>query len=74
MHKIIDPTQSIFIQERYILDNILVVNEIIYYAKVHKQKGLILKINFEKTYDRVNWSFVKLLLLSRDFGTLDTMD
>jgi hypothetical protein len=36
MHKIIDPTRSIFIQERYILDNILVANEIIYYAKVHK--------------------------------------
>jgi Reverse transcriptase (RNA-dependent DNA polymerase) len=38
------------------------------FAKTTKQQGIILKFDFEKAYDRVSWSFLKELLLSRDFG------
>jgi hypothetical protein len=50
----VDQAQAAFIQGRFILDNILAANEIIHFTKVHKQKGIVLKINFEKAYDRVN--------------------
>jgi hypothetical protein len=32
-----------------------------------KQSGLILKINFEKAYDKINWSFVQQTLRVKGF-------
>jgi uncharacterized 2Fe-2S/4Fe-4S cluster protein (DUF4445 family) len=52
-----DHAQAAFIKRRYILDNVLDATEIIHHAKITKQKRTILKVNFEKAYDRVNWSF-----------------
>jgi Reverse transcriptase (RNA-dependent DNA polymerase) len=72
MDRIVDPAQVAFIKCRYILDNIFAANEIIHYAKLHKQKGLVLKIDFEKAYDRVRWTFVQELLISRGFGQMWT--
>jgi Reverse transcriptase (RNA-dependent DNA polymerase) len=40
MHIIVDSAQAAFILGRYILDNMLVANEIIHFVKSHKQKGL----------------------------------
>jgi hypothetical protein len=28
----------------------------------------VLKIGYEKTYDRVNWDFLKEMMISRGFG------
>jgi Reverse transcriptase (RNA-dependent DNA polymerase) len=50
------------------LDNVLAAHEIIHYAQLYKQKEIILKVDFEKAYDRVSWPFLKELLLSRGFG------
>jgi hypothetical protein len=54
MDKIIDSTQAVFIQGRYILDNVLAANEIIHYAQLHKQKEIVLKLDFENAYDIVS--------------------
>jgi hypothetical protein len=37
---------------------------------VHKNKesGVILKLDYEKAYDRVSWSFLEEMLVSRGFG------
>jgi hypothetical protein len=32
------------------------------------QKCFILKLNYEKAYDRVDWHFVENMLVSRGFG------
>jgi hypothetical protein len=72
MHNIVDETQATFIKDGFILDNILIANEIIYFVKCNKHKGILLKADFEKTYDRVSWSFIKELLLSRGFGPIWT--
>jgi Reverse transcriptase (RNA-dependent DNA polymerase) len=69
MNNIVDEAQAAFIQDGFILDNVLAAHEIIHYAKINKQKGIILKIDFEKVYDRVSWPFLKELLLSRGFGS-----
>jgi hypothetical protein len=47
-------------------------NKIIHFAKIHKQQGIILKIDFEKTYDKVSWTFLKDLLLGRGFDIVWT--
>jgi Reverse transcriptase (RNA-dependent DNA polymerase) len=66
---LVDHTQTAFIQGRYILDNVLAAHEIIHYCKIHKEKYLVLKVDFEKAYDKVNWSFIREMLIGRGFGT-----
>jgi hypothetical protein len=70
MYNNVDDIQAAFIQERYIHGNVLAAHEIIYFVKINKQKGTILKVNFEKPYDRVHWPFLKELLLNRGFDII----
>jgi hypothetical protein len=35
----------------------------------NKEKGLVLKLDYEKAYDRVSWGFLEEMLISRGFGT-----
>jgi hypothetical protein len=55
--RLIASNQTAFIKCRYILESVVAAHEIIH--EVHKQKdaGVILKLDYEKAYDRVSWSF-----------------
>ncbi|KAJ0901627.1 putative RNA-directed DNA polymerase [Helianthus annuus] len=52
------PTQSAFVGGRNILDSPLIMSEIVTWAKKSKKKLLILKVDFEKAYDSINWKFL----------------
>jgi hypothetical protein len=52
--KVISDNQFGFIKGRYILDGVVALHEIIHEVKKKKQDGIILKIDFEKAYDKVN--------------------
>lgn len=67
MTRIIDITQSVFLPGRYILDNVLLSQEIIHHAVDTQQPGVIIKIDFEKTYDKINWSYILKVLTCRHF-------
>jgi hypothetical protein len=54
MDSLVDKSQAAFIPGRYILDNVLAAHEIIYSVKIDKRKCLLFKVDFEKTYDKVN--------------------
>src|SRR5215216_1620856 len=58
MGKLIDTCQTSFIKGRFIADGVTLLHEILKESKVHKQQGVILKIDFEKAYDKVNWDFL----------------
>jgi mRNA deadenylase 3'-5' endonuclease subunit Ccr4 len=58
MLKIIHHCQIAFIRGRYITDGVMLLQEILRETKVKKQQGVILKIDFEKVYDKVNWNFL----------------
>jgi hypothetical protein len=49
MHSLVDKTQTAFISDKYILDNVLAAHKIIHYVKQSKQKEILLKVDFEKT-------------------------
>jgi Reverse transcriptase (RNA-dependent DNA polymerase) len=70
VHTIVDEAQTTFIYGRFILNNVLAAHEIIHFVKTTKQQDIILKVDFEKAYDKVSWTFLKDLLISRGFGMM----
>ena len=67
-HRLLSPCQSAFVRGRFILESVVTAHEAI--PEVHKsnESGIILKIDYEKAYDRVNWDFLVEMLTSRGFG------
>uniref|UniRef100_A0A2N9HH03 Reverse transcriptase domain-containing protein n=1 Tax=Fagus sylvatica TaxID=28930 RepID=A0A2N9HH03_FAGSY len=64
LDSLISPCQSAFIPDRWIVENQLIVQEILHSFKKRKVKGgfVALKVDLQKAYDRVNWSFLKEVL------------
>jgi len=62
MNSIISPNQSAFLKGRHLVDGVLVVNELVDYAKRAKKECLIFKVDFEKAYDSVDWGFLEYML------------
>lgn len=48
--------QGASIKGRHVQESFLVARECLHAMKTQRRKGVILKLDFEKTYDRVNWS------------------
>jgi hypothetical protein len=56
-HSVVKPTQTAFMPGRHILEGVVVLHETIHELHRKKMNGVLLKIDFEKAYDKVNWSF-----------------
>jgi len=65
---IIDVNQSAFLSGRGLLDSILVANETVDYLKKEKKSGVIVKVDFEKAYDSVDWKFLYYMLRRLGFN------
>jgi hypothetical protein len=51
-----------FLKGRLLVDGVLVVNEVVDLAKKSGKDCLIFKVDFEKAYDSVDWSFLDYML------------
>jgi hypothetical protein len=60
-------TQTAFINDRFILEGVLVLHEVVNELRVRKQKGIIMKLDFEKVYDKVNWELLEEVLVQKSF-------
>ena len=67
--RLIALNQTAFIKGRFILESVVAAREIIHEVSRKKEKGVILKLDYEKAYDRVSWEFLEETLDSRGFGT-----
>jgi hypothetical protein len=67
VQRIVAPTQSAFIKGRYILESVVVAHEIVHSINKSGEKGVVLKLDYEKAYDRVSWNFLFDMLESRNF-------
>lgn len=65
--QLISHIQIAFIHERSIYDGWVVASELPDVMKRNKE-GLIFKLNFEKSYDCVDWSFLLFILRKMGFG------
>ena len=63
--RLILTTQSAFVKNHNIMNGVLALHEILHETKRRKEIGVILKLDFEKSYDKVNWAFLfEILKLS----------
>jgi hypothetical protein len=53
-NRLLAPNQIAFIKGRYILESVVSAQESIHDAVKNRQKDLVLKLDYEKAYDRVN--------------------
>nr|ABD32443.2 hypothetical protein MtrDRAFT_AC151520g38v2 [Medicago truncatula] len=59
---VISETQSIFVKDSQILDGILIVSEVVDDARKSKKEFLLFKVNFEKSYDFVDWGYLDVVM------------
>ena len=70
MPHIISEPQSAFLSGRNILDGVLIANEVVAGWKKAKRKGVLIKLDFEKAYDSINWGFLFSMLSKFGFGAM----
>lgn len=66
LERLIANVQSAFIPNRNILDGVAIINEVVDFAKKERKRCMILKVDFERAYDSINWGFLDYMM--RKFG------
>jgi hypothetical protein len=66
--KIIRPTQTTFLSGRNIMESAVILHETLHELHSKKKDGVIFKIDFEKAYDKVKWSFLHQTLRMKGFS------
>ena len=65
---LISPTQTAFIRSRNILEGVVILHETIHELHRKNQNGVIIKIDFEKAYDKLRWDFLLQTLRMKGFS------
>ena len=71
IHETIHVSQGAFVQGRQILDAVLTTNEMVDVKRCSKAKKVVFKIDFEKTYDHVDWGFLDHVLKRKGLKQLE---
>lgn len=64
---IISQSQSVFFPGRQLVYRVLVANEMVDYSVKEKKGCLLFKVDFEKAYDKVSWSFLHFMMKKLGF-------
>jgi hypothetical protein len=59
--------QTTFMQERNILEEVVVLHGTLHELHTNKMNGVVLKLDSEKAYDEVKWSFLHQTLSMKGF-------
>jgi hypothetical protein len=65
--RLISENRSAFIHGRYILESVVIAHELVHHGHKNGDPGVIIKLDYEKAYDRVSWNFLFEVLESRGF-------
>ena len=66
--KVVSKAQGAFVKRRQILDAVLIANEAIDSVLKNNENGILCKLDIEKTYDNVDWSFLLTTMQKMGFG------
>jgi hypothetical protein len=70
-NRTLDRNQTAFIKGRCLHEGVLALHEIAHELRVKKLcRGLFLKLDSERAYDRVNWDFLREVLLRKGFSAV----
>ena len=50
------------------MDGIILVHEILHSIKTKKFSGMLVKLDIAKAYDKINWKFIRKMLVVFDFS------
>jgi hypothetical protein len=68
VEKIVSISQTAFMSERNIMEGTIILHETLHELHRKKLSGVILKLDFEKAYDKVNWGFLQQTLRMKGFS------
>jgi hypothetical protein len=68
--RIIHGTQAAFLGGRNTMTNIMALHEILHETKRRGDIGVVVKLDFEKAYDKVHWGFLLKCLEMRGFSKI----
>ncbi|GKE24724.1 putative RNA-directed DNA polymerase, eukaryota, reverse transcriptase zinc-binding domain protein [Tanacetum coccineum] len=66
---VVSEVQTAFIKEHQIVDGPFIMDEIISWARLYKKKIFILKVDFERAFDTLNWSFLDSIMAQMGFSS-----
>jgi hypothetical protein len=66
--RLVAKEQTTFIRGRYILESIVIAHEIVHSLHKSKEPKVIIKLDYQKAYDRVNIDFLMEILKGTVFG------
>jgi Reverse transcriptase (RNA-dependent DNA polymerase) len=62
LHPVLDRfirlNQYVFLKGRNIMDNVISAHKILHYVHRSKEPGLLIKLDFEKVFDNVDWNYI----------------
>jgi len=68
--RVVSDTQIAFVKERQILDGILIANEVVDEAQKSNREMILFKVDFEKAYDSIDWSYLDTIMNRMSFPLL----
>nr|GEV77981.1 RNA-directed DNA polymerase, eukaryota [Tanacetum cinerariifolium] len=66
---LISDVQSTFVANRQIIDGPFILNELLSWCKFKRLNGMIFKVDFEKAFDYVKWTYLDETLKAFGFGS-----
>jgi hypothetical protein len=68
MNLLTSANQTVFIKDKFIFESVVSAHEVIHAVNHNKEKGDVLKLDYEKAFDKVNLDFLDELLIKRYFS------
>ena len=65
---IVSTDQVAYVKNRFISENIRIIDDIVSFASQPNQSGIITIIDFEKAFDTIEWPFIYQTLKAFNFG------